>query len=124
MAEHPARGVSGYAWHKLLAGRFTDGKALAVTLCWVVALAVTGSTDALLFLAPALLIVIPLLGGHYVGEELIVKLAAKRARPRRRGARSIARPLSSAENWAPRGARLIAFSLAKRPPPAALLPQN
>jgi len=108
-----------------LIGCFTDNKALAITLCWVAALAVNGSTHALLFLVPALLIVIPLLGGHYIGEELIVKLVARRARPRRRTADAPVRPLPPApESRRPRGAGLIAFSLAKRPPPALLLTQN
>ena len=108
-----------------LAVRFTSKGALAVTLCWVAALAVTGATGALLFLAPALLIVIPLLGGRYVGEELIVRLAAKRTRRRRHSA--VFAPLRrspSLATWRPRGTRLIAFSLAERPPPAPLLPQN
>jgi hypothetical protein len=108
-----------------LARRFTDKKALAITLCWVVGLAITGATDVLLFLAPALLIAIPLLGGHYVGEELIVKLAERRASPLRRATTSPAWPLPPApESWRPRGTGLIAFSLAKRPPPALLLTQN
>jgi len=103
---------------------FTDKWALAVTVCWVAALALTGSTDALLFMAPALLIAIPLLGGRFIGEELIVRLASRRARPRRRVTVTAPAlpPVPSA--WLPRGARLIAASLAKRPPPAALLPQN
>lgn len=108
-----------------MAAHFTDKKALALTLCWVAALALTGSTEALLFLAPALLIVIPLIGGRYVGEELIVKLATRRARPRRRTAISSVRPLAPVvEARRPRGNRLIAFSLAKRPPPTLPLPQN
>lgn len=108
-----------------LARRYTDKRALAITLCWVAALAVTGATDLLLFLAPALLILIPLLGGHYVGEELIVKLAARRARPPRRPVAAPRWPLPSApQDWRPRGTGLIAFSLAKRPPPLRLLPQN
>ena len=108
-----------------LASRFTDKKALAITLCWVAALAVTGSTEALLFLAPALLIAIPLLGGRYLGEELVVKLAAGRARPARRARTALAwSPLSAPASWQPRGSGLIAFSLAKRPPPARLLTQN
>ncbi|HEX5712474.1 MAG TPA: hypothetical protein VFX85_04085 [Solirubrobacterales bacterium] len=103
---------------------FTDKRALALTVCWVAALALTGSTDALLFMAPALLIAIPLLGGRFFGEELIVRLAARRARPRR--CSEVAAPLSppTSSVWLPRGARLIATSLAKRPPPALLLPQN
>ena len=108
-----------------LASRFTDKRALTITICWVAALAITGSTEALLFMAPALLIVIPLLGGHYIGEELIAKLAARRARPPHRLAASPASALPSAPpTWLPRGTGLIAFSLAKRPPPAPLLTQN
>jgi hypothetical protein len=107
-----------------LASRFTDRKALAITLCWVVALALIGSTDALLFMAPALLIVIPLLGGRYIGEELIVALAARRALPSRRSA-TAAWPLPPAPaDWRPRGTGLIAFSMAQRPPPSRLLSQN
>jgi hypothetical protein len=107
-----------------MATHFTDKKALALTLCWVAALALTGATEALLFLAPALLIAIPLIGGRYIGEELIVKLASRRrSRPARPAPREV-RPLLSSPTWLARGARLIAFSLAKRPPPAALLPQN
>jgi hypothetical protein len=108
-----------------LASRFTEKKALAITLGWVAALALTGSTAVLLFMAPALLIAIPLLGGHYVGEELIVKLAARRPRPPRRAATPAAWSLPAApDDWRPRGTGLIAFSLAKRPPPLRLLPQN
>jgi hypothetical protein len=108
-----------------LASRFTDTRALVITLCWVAALAFTGSTEALLFMAPALLIAIPLLGGHYIGEELIVKIAARRARPPRRASRAPAWPLPAQPlSWRPRGTGLIAFSLAKRPPPALGLTQN
>jgi hypothetical protein len=108
-----------------MASHFTDRRALAVTLCWVAGLALTGSTEALLFLAPALLIAIPLIGGRYIGEELVAKLASGRRSGRVRSAAYRARPLAPAPpTWPARGARLIALSLAKRPPPAALLPQN
>jgi hypothetical protein len=106
-------------------GGFTDKKALAITLCWIAALAIIGSTDVLLFLAPALLILIPLFGGLYVGEELIAKLVTRRARPQRRAAVAPSWPLPPApRSWRPRGTGLIAFSLAKRPPPGRLLLQN
>jgi len=99
---------------------FTDKRALAITVCWVIGLAATGSTDALLFLAPALLIAIPLLGGFYVGEELVARLAGRRSRPRRRWtAAPLPRQSYAASVWRPRGARLLAFSLATRPPPLA-----
>ena len=98
---------------------FTDKRALAVTVCWVAVLALTGSTDALLFIAPALLIAIPLFCGVYVGEELVAKLVARRARRPRRVAAPTSRPAHVASVWRPRGARLLAFSLATRPPPLA-----
>ncbi len=106
-----------------LVGGFTERRALALTLCWVFALAVTGSTDVLLFLAPALLISVPLFGGFYLGEELIAKLAAKPTRKPRRSA--VAPPLAPGipTTWRPRGRHLIALSLAKRPPPLCSLPQ-
>jgi hypothetical protein len=106
------------------ASRLTSGLALAVTVCWAFALALSGSTDALLFLAPALLIVAPLLAGRYPGEELIAKLAAKWSRPPRRPIAALtpaSRPLAA---WSPRGTRLLAFSRAERPPPLRLLPQT
>lgn len=101
-----------------LAGRFTERRALTITLCWVLALAVTGSTDVLLFLAPALLIVVPLLWGCYLGEALIAKLAARRTRAPRRP--RFVRPATPGlpGTWAARGTHLLAFSLATRPPPA------
>lgn len=108
-----------------ITSRFSAKTALAITLFWVAALALTGATDALLFLAPALLIAIPLLGGHYLGEELIVKLASRRSpRPRHAKPVSVRQLPSTLAVWRPRGATLIAFSLAERPPPARLLTQN
>lgn len=106
-----------------LIARYTDEKALAATVCWVALLVATGSTEALLFLAPALLIVIPLLGGRYLGEELIAKFVARRSRPRRGPATARQAPSVPAV-WLPRGTRLIAFGLAKRPPPVRLALQS
>jgi hypothetical protein len=104
-----------------LVSRYTEKRALAVTLCWIAVLAITGSTDVLLFLAPALLIAMPLFAGRYLGEELIDKLIARRG-DRRRSAPSSSVPIPPQPiAWHPRGTRLIAFSLAERPPPAAAL---
>lgn len=107
-----------------MAAFFTPARALAITLCWVAVLGITGSTDALLFLAPALLIAIPLLGGHYLGEELIAKFVARRARPRHRSASPTRSTPPAPATWLPRGTRLIAFGLAKRPPPSRLALQS
>lgn len=108
-----------------ITARFSAKLALAITLSWVAVLAITGATEVLLFLAPALLIAIPLIGGRYIGEELIVKLAERRGGKPRRSATLSPQPcFAGARTWRPRGNRLIAFSLAKRPPPARLATQN
>jgi hypothetical protein len=106
-----------------LASRFTERRALAITLCWFVVLAVAGSSDVLLFLAPALLIAIPLLFGRYPGEELIARLVDAKSRKPARASRVLPTVPEAPETWRPAGALLIAFSLAKRPPPAAHLAQ-
>lgn len=107
-----------------LASRLTSGLALTVTVCWAFALALSGSTDTLLFLAPALLIVAPLIAGRYLGEELIAQLVAKRSpRPRHSAAASALLPRPPLA-WSPRGTRLLAFARAERPPPLGLLPQT
>jgi hypothetical protein len=106
-----------------LARRFTERRALLLTIGWVAVLAASGSTDALLFLAPALLIAIPILCGRYFGEELIAKLVAPPTRARPARAFVEPPPPRTPRTWLPRGAHLLAFSLAKRPPPAAALAQ-
>lgn len=107
-----------------LAGQFTEGRALVITLCWVAVLALSGSTDVLLFLAPALLIVIPLLCGRYFGEELIARLVVARTRRPSRARFVLASAPRVPRTWRPRGRHLVAFSLAKRPPPLHPLAQN
>ena len=104
-----------------LASRLTAGVALAITACWALALALDGSTDVLLFLAPALLVFAPLVAGRYVGEGLIVKLATKRTRKPRRAPVSALPSSRPPALWLPRGTGLLAFSLDKRPPPLGLL---
>jgi len=104
-----------------VAGRLTAGVALAITVCWALALAFAGSTDVLLFLAPALLVVVPLVAGRYVGETLIARIAARRSGSRRRQSAPRASAPPATAIWLPRGTRLLAFSLAKRPPPVRLL---
>jgi hypothetical protein len=107
-----------------LLGRLTSGLALVLTCCWALTLAISGSSDGFLYLAPALLIVFPLLAGRYLGESLVIKLAS-RGRPRRHPRRANVRPAPKAPAvWLPRGTRLIAFSLAERPPPTAVLTQT
>jgi hypothetical protein len=86
----------------------------------VVALAetVTGLDTGMLLLSPALVLLLPLLAGRYLGEETLERLAARVALPRRR-----ARPASAGiprhrpRATLVRGGRLLASALAERGPP-------
>jgi hypothetical protein len=84
-------------------------------------LSVPGLETGVLFLSPAIVLLASLLTGRYVGEAQIARLAgAMRGRPRRRPGRAVA-PASAlrGRGLMPRGGRLVAMSLAVRPPPAA-----
>jgi hypothetical protein len=88
--------------------------ALLAALC-----AVPGLGTGVLFLVPALALLVPLLYGRYVGEATVIGLArARRTHPRRPTGRRCA-PHRPRPVLLPRGGRLIAWSLAVRPPPAA-----
>ena len=90
--------------------------ALSVLLALLVSL--TGINADVLLATPALILLLPLLAGRYVGEEGIARLGARLAAPRRRLA-----PVAAVAPWRasralPRGGRLIAEALARRGPPA------
>jgi hypothetical protein len=77
----------------------------------------SGLWEGMLYLLPALLLLLPLLAGRYPGERLLGALRVRRARGRARarlmvGVRGIELPV-------PHGGRLIAVSLAGRAPPRA-----
>jgi hypothetical protein len=81
-------------------------------------LLLVGSTTPLLFLAPWLVVLAPLLAGRYLGERSLHRLAGRLARPqtpRRRVATAIRHGRTA--QLLPRGGRLLACSLAVRPPP-------
>jgi hypothetical protein len=93
--------------------------AAAITSAVLLLLAYAGHEELLAYAAPVLVLVLPLLSGRFVGEERIAQAAAgRRARPSSR-----LRPLAVPAIWSarvlsvPRGGRLIAQSLAVRPPP-------
>jgi hypothetical protein len=90
---------------------------LALCVLVVVAVAAVAGTGVALELAPAVLLLLPLLFGRYPGEHVIRRLAGRVALAR--GARSVARPR------APRslGARVAALALpgAGRAPPVSAL---
>jgi hypothetical protein len=74
---------------------------------------------ALLYLLPPLLLIAVLLLRGYPGERRLIALAEARRRPNhRRATPARARPRPRVH--LPRGGKLIASSLAVRPPPAAL----
>jgi hypothetical protein len=99
--------------HRL--ARWTFAAAVAA---WLAAEALTGTQSGLLYLAPALMLALPLLLGRYVGEDQLVELAGRAAPPRRRRrAVRAARPRSRPRAMQ-RGGRLVASGMAKRPPPA------
>jgi hypothetical protein len=74
------------------------------------------SLDGLMYLAPALVLAVVLLGRRYPGERVIGRLReARRTRPRARAASALCpRQRLRAHR---RGGRLIAVSLAGRAPP-------
>lgn len=81
---------------------------------------VTGLDTGLLLLSPALVLLLPLLAGRYLGEETLERLVARRA-PRGRHTRPASSPLPRRRPRAvvQRGGRLIASALAERGPPMA-----
>jgi hypothetical protein len=91
-----------------------------VVAAWMVAQALTGTETGLLYLAPALVLALPLVLGRYVGEEQLAVLAGTsrgrvaRVRVRISAPRGYVRVMH-------RGGRLVASALAKRPPPARAL---
>jgi hypothetical protein len=99
-------------------GVFAAGGLLAITLIWTLAFALTGSSDPLLFLAPALLIALPLVFGCFPGEDVLDSL---RRSPSRRPAAARPAPAPVPSGLAPllpRGGTLLASALAGRAPPA------
>ena len=79
---------------------------------------VTGLSPDILLAVPALMLVLPLLAGRYVGEDGLARLAARARAPRRRSPSRLG-ARRRAPRVLPRGGRLIAAALAERAPPAA-----
>jgi hypothetical protein len=92
--------------------------ALAGLTLALATLTLAGVTSDLLLAAPALLFVLPLLAGRYVGEEQLARLAAAFVATRRRPGPVLVPVSGRTPRRLPRGGRLLAFSLAVRPPPA------
>lgn len=80
------------------------------------ALQLGGAEPGLLYLAPALLLLIALVFDRYPGERLLAAIA--RARPMGPRARGHRLPRSRPSRSFPRGGVLLAMALAGRGPPA------
>ncbi|MEY2533545.1 MAG: hypothetical protein QOF29_1455 [bacterium] len=93
----------------------------ALTLLFAVVQSLPGISGDVLLAAPALILLLPLLAGRYVGEERIARLGALLVAPRRRPAATRAAAPRRAPLVLPRGGRLIAAALAERGPPALAL---
>ncbi len=84
--------------------------------CLLVALQLGDSEPGLLYLAPALLLLVPLAFGRYPGERLLAAVSRPRSRLRLAGSTAKARP-SAPPRSSPRGGVLLALALAGRGPP-------
>ena len=92
------------------------GGVLVLGAVWVAGLHVGGLDTGILFLAPAFVLLLPLLAGRYPGETLIADALRRHARPLR--PRRFVLPLRPPARCAPSGGLLVAFALAGRGPPA------
>ena len=90
----------------------------ALTAVLVSVITLLGAED-LRHTLPLLVLLLPLVGGRYMGEERLVRLVRSRAAQRPVRTARAQRPHRAPVSL-PRGGRLIATSLAVRPPPAAL----
>jgi hypothetical protein len=94
---------------------------VAVLVALVESLSLLNGLDiGLLYLAPALILALPLLAGRYVGEDRVAKLARGVAylRTRRAVTRLVARLPRAPRALVSRGGRLLADALGVRGPPA------
>jgi hypothetical protein len=80
---------------------------------------VVGLSTGVLFMAPALVMFLPLIAGRcYLGERRLARLTRAVPEPRRIAA-LVHAPRRAERRLLPRGGSLLAFSLAVRPPPVA-----
>jgi hypothetical protein len=92
----------------------------AVAVVWLLGLELLGVEAAVAYLAPALLILLPLLSGRYPGDEALVRVGGRRTRPLRRPPPAPPSRRRRAGALLPRGGGLVASSLAGRGPPLLL----
>ena len=103
------------------AGGMSDRRSVAfaaLTVVWLLGLELLGVEAAVAYLAPALLILLPLVSGRYPGDEALVRVAGRRSRPARRPPPGPPLRRRRAGALLPRGGSLVAFALAGRAPPS------
>jgi hypothetical protein len=96
----------------------------ALTVLFAVVQSVTGISGDVLLAAPALILLLPLVAGRYVGEDGLARLTARLAPVRRRSTAVRMTPAARAPRTLARGGRLIAVALGRRGPPAYALALN
>jgi hypothetical protein len=89
-----------------------------LSLAFAVLQSLTGVNPDVLLAVPALLLLLPLLAGRYLGEESLARLTGRALGTRRRSPASIGARRRT-PRVLPRGGRLIATALAERGPPVA-----
>jgi hypothetical protein len=87
------------------------------TSALLLAAAAGGHAELCVYAAPLFILVVPLLAGHYVGEEQLERLRGVRTVRPRLAPTVAAPPGRRPAALLRRGGRLIAHSLAERPPP-------
>lgn len=92
---------------------------LALAALWCATQWMDGMTVGWLALAPALLLLVPLLSGRYLGESALRRLAGRRAAPPRRA--PVVSGLWHVLATTPHGGQLLARRVAGRAPPRGLL---
>jgi hypothetical protein len=95
--------------------RVATGAGLLLGL-WLLGLHLGGLDTGLLFLAPAFLLLLPLLAGRYIGADRLVRRCAP---PARRAVAAVLQLPRPRVRLVPRGGLLLGCSLAGRAPPLA-----
>jgi hypothetical protein len=89
---------------------------------WLLGLELLGVEEAVAYLAPTLVLLVPLLLGRYPGERaMAAALGRGPSRAKRRPA-TMHRPRTRFRSRVPRGGALLAARLAGRAPPSGIRP--
>ena len=105
---------------RVRAGALLCLMAVAAAAVAAVLLLAGAHADALMA-APALLLLLPLGAGRYLGSERLVRIVRRRPAPRRHGAEPRPVPRRPLRRAGARGGTLIAVALGRRGPPESAL---